>query len=97
MTEAPRNWRAEHDARDAQHGREAFVKALGEEAAVVRQIEIGTLPTVQWCGLTNGKPPRTLYTMRCVQCGRDRNVPEGVLWCLMSLKRFYCVWCMQRG
>lgn len=97
MSEAPRNFRAEHDARDAKRGRRAFVQSRGEEAAVVRKAEIDALPVVQWRGLKNDKPPRTLYTMRCVQCGRDRNVPEGVPWCLMSLKRFYCVWCMQRG
>lgn len=62
---------------------------LGQDRTVAREAEIAALPTVEWKG-------RTLYTLRC--CGtsgkgsHDVNVPLMMVWHLISLKRFFCVY-----
>jgi hypothetical protein len=52
-----------------------------------RQAAIEALPTVQWKG-------RTLYTIRCHgdfgKGPHDVNVPEAILWQLISVNRFLC-------
>lgn len=62
---------------------------LGPERAAKRQAEIDALPVVNWKG-------RMLYTLRCHGTSgkgpHDVNVPLAMVWHLISLKRFYCVY-----
>ena len=62
---------------------------LGPEGVARRQAEIAALPTVQFKG-------RTLYTLRCHgtrgKGPHDVNVPESLLWQLIGLTRYRCVY-----
>jgi len=62
---------------------------LGPESVARREAEIACLPLVIWKG-------RTLYTLRCQgTSGRgphDVNVPLMMVWHLLSLTNFYCVY-----
>lgn len=62
---------------------------LGPARCAIREAEIARLPTVQWKG-------RTLYTLRCHgTSGRgphDVNVPLMLVWHLIDLRSFYCVY-----
>jgi len=66
-----------------------YLEALGPVAEAVRAAEITALPAVVWKG-------RPLRTLRC--CGtsgrgpHDCNVPEAMLWALIGLSQFYCVY-----
>lgn len=69
--------------------RDAFVETLGTVAAERRQREIEALPRVLWKG-------RTLYMIRC-EAGfgngpHDLNVPESLLWSLLSVDHFRCAY-----
>ena len=74
---------------DVSRGRakDSFVAILGEDQVAERQRQIDALPTVQWQG-------RTLYTIRCSgDFGNGPhvvNVPESLLWALMSLEQYRC-------
>lgn len=65
----------------------AFTETLGYGAIRRRQLEIARLPKVDWKGLT-------LFTIRCDgEFGNgphDVNVPESLLWSLISLTNFKC-------
>ena len=76
--------------RDALVAQQDFKLAMGTESFWKRVEEINALPHVEFKG-------RDLRTIRCNQCGRERNEPLGVLWCLVSLKVYRCSWCMMRG
>ncbi len=62
---------------------------LGPERAAIRESQIAALPTVIWKG-------RELKTLRC--CGtsgkgpHEVNLPLIVLWSLLELRRFFCVY-----
>jgi hypothetical protein len=62
---------------------------LGPFRTARRYAEIEALPTVEWKG-------RTLYTLRCNGTSgkgpHDVNVPLALVWHLMSLRRFFCVY-----
>jgi hypothetical protein len=62
---------------------------LGPARTAARQREIDALPTVPWKG-------RTLYTLRCHGTSgkgpHDVNVPLAMLWHLINLRRFFCVY-----
>lgn len=68
---------------------DAFVEARGALEAMNRQVEIMRLPRVEWKG-------RVLRTIRCHGTSgkgpHNCNVPEALLWSLMSLKDFLCVY-----
>lgn len=76
-----------HVAKQALRARAAFVEFRGAEAAIARQAQINQLPRVEW----KGKP---LFTLRCNGTSgkgpHNCNVPEGLLWSLISLNRFLC-------
>jgi hypothetical protein len=55
-----------------------------------REFGIQKLPDTEWKG-------RPLKTVRCVGCEHDRNVPESILWAVISLDRFLCEYCMRFG
>lgn len=61
----------------------------GPVSTLMRECEIATLPAVEWKG-------KTLRTIRCHGTSgkgpHDCNVPEALLWSLMSLKHFLCVY-----
>lgn len=67
----------------------AFQDYLGLVADSERAREIAALPTVQWKG-------KTLKTLRCHgitgKGPHDCNVPEALLWALISLRDFRCVY-----
>lgn len=76
-----------HPVEQAARARCAFAAGRGNTAAWVRQRKIDALPTVQWKG-------HALKTLRCVGTSgkgpHDVNLPEAVLWSLMSLNAFLC-------
>lgn len=81
--------RAPHqEARNAR-AREAFVAFRGPEDEARRAAEIEALPVVEWKG-------RTLRTLRCHgttgKGPHDVNVPESLLWSLIGLDGFCCVY-----
>ena len=81
--------RAPHqDARNAR-ARAAFIEFRGEADAERRAAEIAALPAVTWKG-------RTLRTIRCHgttgKGPHDVNVPESLLWSLIGLDGFCCVY-----
>ncbi len=79
-------WRQVNDARRA---KAAFVEFLGPEAATLREAQIAALPSVTW----TGKPLKTLRCHGTTGKGpHDCNVPEGLLWALISLEGFHCVY-----
>ncbi len=65
----------------------AYADYLGETAVVQRATEIAALPIVVWKG-------RTLHTLRCTgttgKGPHDVNVPESLLWALISLSGYRC-------
>jgi len=73
----------------ARRARVAFREFRGPTAEASRATEIATLPAVVWKG-------KHLRTIRCHgttgKGPHDCNVPEGLLWALMSLDRFHCVY-----
>lgn len=66
-----------------------YVEMCGPVSALMRECEIAALPTVKWKG-------KALRTIRCHGTSgkgpHDCNVPEGLLWSLMSLTAFLCVY-----
>jgi hypothetical protein len=62
---------------------------LGPEGVERRQREIDALPTVEWKG-------KTLYTMRCHgtrgKGPHTVHLPESLLWQLIGLTRYRCVY-----
>ncbi len=82
-----------HVGRKHGYGMEAVIDAardqLGPVRALAREREIAALPVVAWKG-------RTLYTLRCQGISgkgpHDVNVPLGMLWHLLTLQRFLCVY-----
>lgn len=62
---------------------------LGAACTARRAAEIAALPTIDWKG-------RTLYTLRCQgTSGKGPhavNVPLAVVWHLIDLRRFFCVY-----
>lgn len=86
--------RAERDLMYEGHAKEAFMKSFFEgcikENPIHREHEINNLQKVTW-------KDRSLVTIRCIQCGNDRNVPRSVLWCLISLERYRCPFCLVKG
>ena len=58
-----------------------YVEMCGPVSALMRECEIAALPTVKWKG-------KALRTIRCHGTSgkgpHDCNVPEGLLWSLMS-------------
>ena len=78
-----------HPIQQAARARSAFVAARGAEAEAARLAEIEGLAVVAWKG-------RTLRTIRCTgTSGRgphDVHVPEALLWSLMDLARYRCVY-----
>lgn len=67
----------------------AFLDALGPVETLRRGFEIERLPHVWWKG-------KRLYTIRCHGTSgkgpHDCNVPEGLLWALIDLDSFLCVY-----
>lgn len=55
-----------------------------------RQFEIDALPNIEWKG-------RPLKSIVCVACDHIRNVPESLLWSVISLQHFRCEWCFRNG
>ena len=62
---------------------------LGPELTARREAEIAALPTITWRG-------RTLYTLRCNGTSgkgpHDLHVPLLMVWHLIHLSRFFCVY-----
>lgn len=62
---------------------------LGQDGTVRRADAIAALPTVNWKG-------RTLYTLRCHGTSgkgpHNVNVPLALVWHLIDLRRFFCVY-----
>lgn len=81
--------RAPHAARRKADARAAFVQLRGDADAIQRQREIDALPVVMWKG-------RELRTLRCHgttgKGPHDVNVPESLLWSLIGLDSFCCVY-----
>lgn len=81
--------RAPHEVRRMATAREAFVEFRGAADAERRAREIAALPAVTWKG-------RTLRTIRCHgttgKGPHDVNVPESLLWSLIGLDDFCCVY-----
>jgi hypothetical protein len=80
---------AAHTDRRTATARKAFIDCLGEAEAERRAAEIAALPLVQWRG-------RPLRTLRCHgergMGPHDANVPEALLWSLISLRGWRCVY-----
>lgn len=78
-----------HQAARARRARVAYREYLGGEAERQRAEQIAALPTVRWKG-------RRLKTIRCHgttgKGPHDCNVPEGLLWALISLSGFHCAY-----
>ena len=72
---------------DHDKARAAFESARTEADVVRRASDIEALPLVEWKG-------RTLRTLRCHgttgKGPHDINVPEGMLWALLSLNEYVC-------
>jgi len=81
--------RAPHADRRLAYTRAAFVQLRGEADALTRAQEIAALPLVLWKG-------RELRTLRCHgttgKGPHDTNVPESLLWSLIGLHGFCCVY-----
>lgn len=80
--------RSPHQARRLAAARAAFVALRGSSDEAVRASEIAALPVIEWKG-------RTLRTIRCHgttgKGPHDTNVPESLLWSLIDLRGFCCV------
>ncbi len=78
-----------HEDRSLITTRDAFIEWRGVNAARQRRWEIEALPMVEWRG-------RTLYSLRCdADFGNGPhvvNVPERVLWSLIDVRHFRCVY-----
>jgi hypothetical protein len=80
---------APHEQARCERTRAYYRDALGVESENLRAAEIAALPRAEWKG-------RQLRTIRC--CGtsgkgpHDCNVPESMLWALIGLRPFYCVY-----
>jgi hypothetical protein len=76
-----------HPERQRVQARAAFVEVRGEGATQEREQEIAALPVVAWKG-------KRLRTIRCTgTTGRGPhlvNVPEALLWSLISLTHYRC-------
>jgi len=77
-----------HPDRQTEAARAMFrIARPGRKAEAERATEIAALPTVTWKG-------RRLYILRCHgETGRgphDLNVPEALLWSLITLDRYVC-------
>lgn len=76
---------------DLSRGRamDAFVQIRGADAVPQRQREIDALPALTWRG-------RLLRTIRCLggfgNGPHDVNVPESLLWSLISVRGFRCAY-----
>jgi hypothetical protein len=81
-----RSW-DKNDERGRDKARAAYVEDCGEALTLKREAEIAAMPQVEWKG-------RKLRTIRCHgttgKGPHDVNVPESLLWALISLKRFRC-------
>lgn len=81
--------RSPHGVRRRASAREVFIALRGASDAAQRQREIDALPTVAWKG-------RTLKTLRCHgttgKGPHDTNVPESLLWSLIDLRGYCCVY-----
>lgn len=62
---------------------------LGPTRAALRQAQVEALPNITWKG-------RELYTLRCRGTSgkgeHNVNVPLAMVWSLLSLGRFFCVY-----
>ena len=80
---------AQHSDARLDRTKAAYIDARGFWAALDRQNEINALPRVEWKG-------KTLRTIRCHGTSgkgpHDCNVPESMLWALIALSPFYCVY-----
>ena len=91
----PRQWAA-REARQLRKMRLAFVECARHLALFVpqalrdRERRIAALPLVWFKG-------RPLRAVRCCWCGRQRNLPESVLWALCDPRRVVCRWCLHKG
>jgi len=78
-----------HEDRARTTAMRGFLTVRGADAMPERFRAIAALPTVVWKG-------RTLYTIRCQgdfgQGPHAVNVPESLLWALMSLEGFHCAY-----
>jgi len=76
-----------HEDRWLRDVRELYLEDCGPARYARRAAVIAALPTVTWRG-------HTLYTIRCNgDFGKGphlMNVPESLLWSLISLERFLC-------
>ncbi len=76
-----------HELRQLQTVLLAYVEIRGEPMATVRASEIDALPLVVW----KGKPLRTIRCTGTTGKGaHDCNVPESLLWALISLSDYRC-------
>ena len=84
-----REWRAPHEVARCERTRGFYRDARGVDAETRRAAEIDALPRAEWKG-------RALRTIRCHGTSgkgpHDCNVPESMLWALISLSSFYCVY-----
>lgn len=75
--------------RQALRSKAVFLDAYGPSETLRRGFEIEGLPRVTWKG-------KRLFTLRCQGTSgkgpHDCNVPEGLLWQLLSLRDFLCVY-----
>jgi hypothetical protein len=76
-----------HPDAQARRAEQGAIELMGLFWWACRRGELARLPTVQWKG-------QTLYTLRCcATSGRGShllNVPESLIWQIVSLKGFYC-------
>lgn len=76
-----------HPVRQCASARDAFREERGADGEATRALEIARLPIVEWKG-------RTLRTVRCRGLSgkgpHDVNVPEMLLWALISLDAYRC-------
>lgn len=78
-----------HEDRVLATAREAFEQEMGAGATARRAAAIAALPAVDWKG-------HTVRTIRCAgdwqgRGGHDMHVPESLLWALLDLRSFRCV------
>ena len=88
--------RSPHEANRLVRYRRYYRDFSGEAEEVRRAREIDALPLVEWRGKHGTKPPQWLRTIRCHgvtgKGPHDCNVPESLLWALMTLREFHCVY-----